>query len=267
MRPTRPAPGSVKNSLPLALAVMPAGAPVGERASVNSVTTPVPGSSRATLSGFVVVNQRFPSGPAVMSVGAPPDGPEPNSVIVPAGVIRPIPGFAGCVNQRLPSGPAAIAVGSLPCVSPAVYSVTVPVAGSRRPIASVAPGSVNQIAPSGPAATSAGSAPAVSPAVNSVRAPLEVIPPSPPGVPCCVNHTSALGPPAMPAGDPALRPVNSVSEACAGVPALSATTRDATGRVKRVRHVMFLVSAHHPTASRCFGRTYDQPLHSRLRTA
>ena len=52
-----------------------------------------------------------------------------NSVIPPAGVIRPTPVRLAAVrvNQRLPSGPAAIPWGLEPAVSPLVNSVTVPV--------------------------------------------------------------------------------------------------------------------------------------------
>ena len=60
------------------------------------------------------MNQRLPSGPAVI-----PSGPLlavmrcVNSVMVPAGVIRPILLPVYSVNQRLPSGPAVIPAGPL----------------------------------------------------------------------------------------------------------------------------------------------------------
>src|SRR5438270_12167649 len=60
----------------------------------------------------ICVNQRLPSGPAVISSGSP--FRIGNSVIFPAGVI--LPTFASLleeisVNQRLPSGPAVILTG------------------------------------------------------------------------------------------------------------------------------------------------------------
>ena len=81
------------------------------------------------------MNQRLPSGPAVIPSG-PLLGVMPalNSVTVPPGVIRPIrspPHFS--VNQRLPSGPAVIPAGTLLGVMPALNSVTVPL-GVIRPI-------------------------------------------------------------------------------------------------------------------------------------
>ena len=73
-----------------------------------------------------------------------------NSVIAPAGVMRPIrPGLACSVNQRLPSGPGAIPSGEELLVRPVVNSVIAPV-GVIRPIAGFA-FSVNQRLPSGPA--------------------------------------------------------------------------------------------------------------------
>src|SRR5271166_4101563 len=60
------------------------------------------------------VNQRLPSGPAVMLIGALLAVGMANSVMMPPGVMRPIllpnTGFSS-VNQRLPSGPAVIPVG------------------------------------------------------------------------------------------------------------------------------------------------------------
>ena len=55
------------------------------------------------------VNQRLPSGPAVMPCGLLlAVSAAANSVMVPAGVIRPILLPPSSVNQRLPSGPAVI---------------------------------------------------------------------------------------------------------------------------------------------------------------
>ncbi len=57
------------------------------------------------------VNQRLPSGPAVIALSLAQGPGTRNWVIWPAVVIRPIQ-FAPCwVNQRLPSGPAAMALG------------------------------------------------------------------------------------------------------------------------------------------------------------
>src|ERR1700694_6244642 len=73
------------------------------------------------------VNHRFPSGPGVIQ-NAPLLGVViPNSVTVPAGVIRPIaPPAWYSVNQRFPSGPVTIDSGTLFAVGTA-HSVIVPV--------------------------------------------------------------------------------------------------------------------------------------------
>ena len=78
------------------------------------------------------MNHRFPSGPAVIQ-NAPLLGVVmPNSVTVPAGVIRPIaPPACDSVNQRFPSGPAAIDCGTLLAVGTA-NSVKVPVVAAER---------------------------------------------------------------------------------------------------------------------------------------
>src|SRR5262249_57351999 len=104
----------------------------------------------------VSVNQMLPSGPTVTARTSP--GRPPNSVMTPAGVMRPIlPGDCGSLldspNQRLPSGPAVIRLGVV--IEPRENTVTTP-AGVIRPIApmSLPPGpfsSVNQRLPSGPA--------------------------------------------------------------------------------------------------------------------
>src|SRR6478736_5686806 len=52
------------------------------------------------------VNQRLPSGPAVIRRGSLTCG-EVKSVEVPAGVIRPMLSLLASVYQMLPSGPAA----------------------------------------------------------------------------------------------------------------------------------------------------------------
>src|SRR5262249_62363309 len=93
--------------------------------------------------------------------------PAENSVMTPAGVMRPIaPGsvllLGCCVNQTLPSGPAVMKFSLVPGVMPAENSVTTP-AGVIRPIL-FAWASVNQRLPSGPRVIPAG------PAVGVVRA-------------------------------------------------------------------------------------------------
>src|SRR6266568_210722 len=117
---------------------------------------------RPILLAFSSVNQRdLPSGPAVM-----PKGPQPaedpqvvgrgNSVILPAGVMRPIlfPLPFNSVNQRLPSGPAVMPRSPQPKEEdPQVVgrgsSVILP-AGVMRPIL-FPKSSVNHRLPSGPA--------------------------------------------------------------------------------------------------------------------
>ena len=86
---------------------------LGAMPTENSVITPA-GVIRPIRSGNCSVNQRLPSGPAVISAGWPPGVmPAENSVITPAGVIRPIRPARDSVNQRLPSGPRVIPKGLL----------------------------------------------------------------------------------------------------------------------------------------------------------
>ncbi len=79
------------------------------------VCDPYPQASRSDSSDLVLsgsVNQRSPSGPAVMPHGqalAPGIG---NSAISPLEVIRPILPRTDSVNQRSPSGPLVRSVGS-----------------------------------------------------------------------------------------------------------------------------------------------------------
>jgi hypothetical protein len=94
------------------------------------------------------VNQRFPSGPAVIRSGLPVTGP--NSVILPRrsnGLIRPILLPLNSVNQMLPSGPTVMPCGLAPGVG-IVKKVNSP-AGVSFTIAFLSP-SVNQMLPSGP---------------------------------------------------------------------------------------------------------------------
>src|SRR5262249_59419060 len=80
----------------------------GELPTVNCVMTPA-GVIRP-IAPFSSVNQRLPSGPAVISAGElPVERPVENSVMTPAGVIRPMAWRS--VNQRLPSGPRVIPMG------------------------------------------------------------------------------------------------------------------------------------------------------------
>src|SRR2546430_1940861 len=110
-------------------------------ATANSVMSPV-GVIRPTLLPQDSVNQRLPSGPAVMPSGLllPLGGQlrlggRGNSVITPAGVSRPklLPPFS--VNQRLPSGPTVMLSGPLSDVGleSGGNSVITP-AGVTRPI-------------------------------------------------------------------------------------------------------------------------------------
>jgi hypothetical protein len=79
------------------------------------------------------VNQRLPSGPAVMEVRRA-SGPMPalNSVTVPSGVIRPMVLFGDSVNQTLPSGPAVMPSTLPPALMPAPNMVMAP-SGVMRP--------------------------------------------------------------------------------------------------------------------------------------
>ena len=71
------------------------------------------GRIRPILLASASVNQRLPSGPAVIPAGTLSAVGIGNSVIVPLGVIRPILLPLSAVNQRLPSGPAVIPTGLL----------------------------------------------------------------------------------------------------------------------------------------------------------
>jgi hypothetical protein len=86
------------------------------------------------------VNQRLPSGPAVIPTGfvtaVVGKGDRGNSVTSPAGVIRPIRFPISSVNQRLPSGPAVIPFGLPPAVGTR-NSVTTPCATAGAGISPV----------------------------------------------------------------------------------------------------------------------------------
>src|SRR5438477_281535 len=84
---------------------------------------------RPILLLFSSVNQRTPSGPAVMPEGALPAVGTVNSVMTPSVVIRPIllPANASSVNQRAPSGPVVMPTGALPAVGTVNSVMTPPV--------------------------------------------------------------------------------------------------------------------------------------------
>src|SRR5215472_8265386 len=123
----------------------------------NSVITPS-GVIRPMLLPRSSVNQRFPSGPAVISHGAERGVGTVNSLIWPVlGSMRPtrLPGIS--VNHRFPSGPAVITRGCPPAVTG--NSATAPVAGISRataPAVAAFRRSVNQTLPSDPTATEVG---------------------------------------------------------------------------------------------------------------
>ena len=94
------------------------------------------------------VNQRLPSGPAVMPSGKAAAVGMLNSVITPLGVMRPTRLPNDSVNQRLPSGPAAMLCGALGAVgrgNSVIWPVVVMLAIRS------ASDSVNHRFPSGPA--------------------------------------------------------------------------------------------------------------------
>src|SRR5689334_17255174 len=72
-------------------------------------------------------NQRLPSDPCTIDVGVAPGlSPAENSVIWPAGVMRPIASALPSVNHKLPSGPDVIPTGVDDGPSPAENSVIDP---------------------------------------------------------------------------------------------------------------------------------------------
>ena len=116
--------------------------------------------------------QRFPSGPAAMSVGSPGVGTG-NSVTTPAFVTRAIaPSPPACATHRFPSGPVTIPRG-LPVGKPAVNSVMI-APGVIRPTPLLV-SSVNQRLPSGPWAMPQRPMLGVRPVLNSeIEGPLAV---------------------------------------------------------------------------------------------
>src|SRR5260370_34448722 len=98
------------------------------------------------------VNQRLPSGPAVMLAGLLLAVGIWNAEKLPLGVMRPIAPILNSVNQRLPSEPAVMPSGPQPAEDPHFVgrgnSVMLP-PGVMRPILLLFI-SVNQRLPSGP---------------------------------------------------------------------------------------------------------------------
>src|SRR6266700_3304691 len=76
----------------------------------------LPSVMRPILLPSTSVNQRLPSGPAVIPSGVLLPFERGNSLMVPPGLMRPILLPSISVNQRLPSGPAVIPSGLLPAV-------------------------------------------------------------------------------------------------------------------------------------------------------
>src|SRR5436309_13582373 len=79
----------------------------------GQVVTHFPDVIRPILETPDSVNQRLPSGPAVIHEGWLLGVDTGNSVRVPVGVMRPIWLSLLSMNQRLPSGPAVISAGLL----------------------------------------------------------------------------------------------------------------------------------------------------------
>ncbi len=142
---------------------------------VNSVMTPAV-VMRPISPEPASVNQRAPSGPAVMPAGVLPAPGTANSLVTtPAVVMRPIWSEPVWVNHRAPSGPAAMSFGALPAPGTtnstieAWMAASLPASGLMRPIRSPV-FSVNQRLLSGPTVMFSGPRPAGS--VNSVTTPV-----------------------------------------------------------------------------------------------
>src|SRR5436309_7074233 len=150
------------------------------------------------------LNQTLPSEPIAIPLGWAPalKDVEVNSVITPAGVMRPIAGTAPLsANQTFPSGPTARRPREIVGLSPAVNMVIVP-AVVARPIPGCVVPTTNQRFPSGPTAIDApGPFPAGRALLNSVtacvagsnlpsagigpRSPNQMFPSGPATIPCC----------------------------------------------------------------------------------
>src|SRR6188768_4060214 len=110
---------------------------VGMQAS--SVTTPA-GVILASLLARFSVNQRLPSGPAMMPWTPAAAVGTANVVIAPAVVIRPIWLLPASVNQRLPSGPTAMSSRSPLVATGNSVSTSLPGSfGTTRPTSAAPP--------------------------------------------------------------------------------------------------------------------------------
>ena len=131
----------------------------------------------------------MPSGPVVVLGRA-------NSVIAPAGVIRPTLPADSSVNQMLPSGPAAML--SAPLLAVGIGCSVMTPAGVMLPIRLPPTPSANHRLPSAPAAIPCGSEEGLG-RVNSVKAPEVVTRPT--RLPAdSANHRAPSGPAARPIG-------------------------------------------------------------------
>src|SRR6187200_637019 len=150
------------------------------------------------------VNQRLPSGPAVIPTGwrsteNGPGGAIGNSVTTPSGVIRPMrPGLANSVNHRLPSGPSVIPRGCAfaenPGVVPPEAIVVISPAGVTLVIRPGPACSVNHRLPSGPAVIAVVKLPSRTLRGYSVTAPPGVIFTTPPSLVKSPNQRFPSGP-------------------------------------------------------------------------
>ena len=82
------------------------------------------GVIRPTFAPYDSVNQRLPSGPAVIEAGWLPDVGMAYLVTVPLGVMRPTRFASVSVNHTLPSGPAVTPCGEPLADIPLENSVT-----------------------------------------------------------------------------------------------------------------------------------------------
>ena len=134
---------------------------------LNSVIVPS-GVMRPTKAGERLTNQRFPSGPAVMSQGSLGVRPVLNSVTAPAGVTRAMAPFRpDWAIQRLPSGPWVMPFGLPARGSRPVNSLMSPSPALSDPNA-LRLSSVNQSLPSSPETMSQAPLSGLSPVWNSV---------------------------------------------------------------------------------------------------
>ena len=197
----------VNHRLPSTPVVIPYGEPSVipvqvPQLSANSVITPAGVMRPISLLPYSV-NQRFPSGPAVMIRGFSPGVGSWNSVTVPEGVMRPmaLPPGPVSVNHMFPSGPAVMEYGIDPAVTPVRNSVIAPSMVTRAIPAldgALSAFSATHMLPSGPAAIPSGVEPADRPVENSVTSPAVVMRAMAPDG--WVNHMLPSGPAAIPIG-------------------------------------------------------------------